>query len=60
MFTSSIAIGTPLKWDKEIHRPDIESSDMEIDGIHISKKPKLFQDKEVVIEDDRVSDMMTT
>lgn len=45
MFSSSIAIGTPLKGDKEIHRPKVESSTMEIDGIRVSKRPKLSQDK---------------
>jgi hypothetical protein len=37
-----------LKGEKKIHRCEIKSSDMEIDGIHVSKRPKLSQDKEVI------------
>ena len=41
-----------MKGEKEIHRPEIESSDMEIDGIHIIKNPKLYQDKGAITESD--------
>lgn len=52
MATFSIFVGTPLKVDKGIHRAEIESSDMDIDGIHVSKKPNLSQSKEVATESD--------
>lgn len=52
MFSYSIDIGTPLKGDKEIHRLEVESSDKEIDGIHVRKRPKLSQDKESIVESD--------
>ena len=47
MATSSIAIGTPLKNEKGIHKDEIESSDIDIDGVHVSKMPRLSQSKEV-------------
>ena len=52
MLSSSISIGTSLKGNKEIHKPGVESLDMEIDGKHVNKNPKLSQDKEAISESD--------
>ena len=52
IYSSSIAIGTPLKNDKGIHMDEIESSDMDIDGVHVSKNPRISQNIEAKIESD--------
>jgi hypothetical protein len=50
MASSSISIGMPLKNGKGIHRDKLESSDMDIDGVHVSKKPKISPNMEAEIE----------
>jgi len=41
MTSSSISTGIPLKNNKGIHRSEVESSDMDIDDVHVSKRPRI-------------------
>ena len=52
MDTSSISIGTPLKNDKGIYKDEIESPDRDIEGVHVSNNPKLFERMEATSESD--------
>ena len=42
MATSPTVIGTPLKNEKWIHMDEIESLDMDIDGVDVIKKTRLY------------------
>ena len=48
--TSSIAIGTPLENYKGIHRDEIESSCMVIDGVLVSKKPSFLKARKLKLK----------
>ena len=47
-----MAIGTPLKQDKGIKRSEIESSNMDIDEVHINKKFKFSHESEIKTKED--------
>ena len=47
VISSSMTLGTPLKRVEKVGGSKVEGSDMDIDEMHVNKRPKLSSDNEI-------------